>query len=621
MFRVVMSTAILGFILIVLCHGRDSTRIRADLVYVDSGQINTLDPHLASSSSDLRLCINLWEGLTGFDPETGHPVPAAAELPPRISNDGLEWTFRLRPDGRWSNGDVVVAEDFVRGWRRALEPGSSGDYAGLVTHTIAGALEYYDWRSAAVSHLATLRTLAHGGDPDPDRLAELPQSIGRDHTPAQWAAQRARYIQLHASERDKKWTGVGIRALDASRLQVRLVRPMEYFLDITRLAVLMPVHESIQRLNLGDESLGGLDDDGLLTYDLQWTKPDYTAPGYDGLITNGPYEATAWQFRRRLRMTANPFHRLADALSCRTIDRLIFEDANTAFWAYEAGDVDWMVVLGVDYVDDLLRQARDGARPDIHVSPGFGTYFYNLNCSVDTLLDGQTNPFVDVRVRRAFSIALDRDALCASVAAKQNPPATAILPAGAIHRYPQVIGPQRDVVTANRLLDNAGFANRTLFPEITILYNTTTEHRRIAEAVAHMWRRDLDVRVALQGKESKTFWEDKAQHRFHVARGGWYGDYDDPTTFLNIFRTDDGNNDSGYTDPQYDTLLGHATQHRDAQARMTALAEAESYLLHEGFPVIPLFQYTNPEAHHDNVTGIYPSPRELYPFHAIEVAK
>lgn len=595
MVRTFMLVCGLLLCLILARYGSTPDLSPADLTLVEPGQINTLDPQQMTWSSDIRIGQNLWEGLARYDPDTLQPVGAAAQFPPRISPDGRVYTFQLRTDARWSNGDPVSAQDFMRGWRRAIEPGTAADYARLIVDHIEGAKTYYDWRNHAVELLAQSKD---AGDVQNHR----------------------RLLARHSAEMDDRWSEVGISALDDAALQVTLVRPTPYFLELTPLAVMMPIHESIELLREGDPNLG-IDQDGLVIYDSQWTKPDYHRNGYPGLITNGPYRVTEWQFRRRLRLSINPYYADHASLALATVDFMAFESTNTAFQAYETGVVDWLTDLNVDYVGELLAKRRTGQRPDIHISPAFGTYFYNLNCLDEHLPDGRLNPFLDVRVRQAFSISLDREKLCGRVAEKENPPAYTLIPPGSIPGYPAVPGHAPDPALAKRLLDEAGFRDRSLFPEVSILYNTGYAHERLAEAIANSWRQILGVRVRLEGQETKTFGENKAKHNFQIARAAWYGDYSDPTTFLDIFSTGNGNNDSGYSNVRFDALLAEAARCNDPSQRMQILARAETLLVLQDFPLIPIYQYTAPQAFRSYVKGIRPNHREIYPLRYVRVER
>ena len=283
--------------------------------------------------------------------------------------------------------------------------------------------------------------------------------------------------------------------------------------------------------------------------------------------------------------------------------------------------VDWLTSLNLDYAGALLQMSHTGERPDVSVVPAFGTYYYNLNCKDAVLPDGRPNPFIDRRVRKAFAISIDRDTLCAKVAEKENPPTRTLIPSGSIPGYPQVAGHAEDAELANQLLDEAGYEDRATFPDVSLLYNTGQIHGRLAEAVVNMWRETLGLRVGLAGKEAKTFSEDKAKHNYQIARASWYGDYADPTTFLDIFATGNGNNDSGYANPTYDALLASAAVCDDADQRMHILAEAESILVTEDFPLLPIYRYTNPQALRPFVRGIRPNPREIYPLRDVWVER
>jgi oligopeptide transport system substrate-binding protein len=136
-----------------------------------------------------------------------------------------------------------------------------------------------------------------------------------------------------------------------------------------------------------------------------------------------------------------------------------------------------------------------------------------------------------------------------------------------------------------------------------------------------MWEQVLGVRVELITKESKTFSEDKASHRFMVARGNWYADYTDPTTFLNCLVTDNGNNDCGYSRAEYDALLAHARRERVPSERMAILREAERILLEQDLPLLPILHYSEPVAISPRLHGLYPNNRLWFPFRNATVTR
>ncbi len=574
-------TALLLLILAMLGFGGGggfgAGRNRADFAYVNQSGINTLDPAAMTWMQDFRVALNIWEGLTQYDPKVGEAVPAAATMP-EASSDGLVYTFTIREDARWSNGDPVLAGDFVRGWRRAIEPGTAGDYAFLLTEHIEGASAYFEWRLSAVE-------------------AELAD---------------------HAQAMDARFAKVGIRAVDDRRLELRLTAPCSYLADLLALPVFLPIHESIERLRVScsDADRSGkimLTEQGLVAYDPQWTKPDYREKGYQGLVTNGAYRIEDWQFKRRLRMVVNPYHRDVGRIECDTVDMVVYRNLNAAIMAYEAGDLDFLPDTAVSYTHELVRLGRVGERTDFVNPPVFGTYYYIFNCSAATYND-RVNPFTDARVRKAFALAIDRKLLVEQVLGRGDPPTHCLIPKGSIPGYTSPEGLNYAPDEARRLLADAGYPGGVGLPVIDLLYNTGFDHGKVCDVLGNMWARELGVVVSLRGKEVKTFAEDRKNGNFMIARAGWYGDYADPTTFLDVFAGDSGNNGGGYTSDAYDALLGRARVTADVRARFRILAEAEAMLVREDLPLIPLHQYTQLLAISPRVRGIVANDRLRFSF-------
>ncbi|MBI4717612.1 MAG: peptide ABC transporter substrate-binding protein [Planctomycetes bacterium] len=605
---------------------------RAAFTYVNPSDIHTLDPARMSWTQDFRIALNLWEGLTTSDPRTTEPVAGAARLPPRVSDDGLTYVFTIRPDARWSNGDAVVAADFLRGWRRALEPGTATDYTFLLTDHIAGAAGYVAWRREAVARLTALKRRSEGGTVDTRQMPALEQvaALGpgmaasgaaeHDRKSGSAAADgmsfHVRSARKHAAEMDERFSHIGARAIDDRTLEVRLIHPCAYFLDLAAFPCFLPCHESIELLR---ERYAGLPitAEGLVAYDPQWTKPRYHRNGYPGLITNGPFRLEDWRIKRRARLVVNPFYYDAASIRCRTIDMLVYDNLTAAIMAYEAGAVDFLPAMDVPYDHEIARLAQSGERPDFHLCQTFATYFLNFNCVSDSV-NGRSNPLRDARVRRALSLALDKHALVERVLNRGDRVARSFVPPGAIPEYHPPAGLPMDVAEARRLLADAGL-DPAAGPAIELLHVATDE--LICQAVARMWEENLGLRVELRSKESKTFGEDKAEHRYMIARGNWYGDYMDPTTFLDCLATGNGNNDSGYSNPHYDALLRDAAAMRDPAVRLGLLRAAEAILVEEDFPILPILHYATPIAIKPQVQGLYPNPRLRFPFRDLVVQR
>ena len=632
---------------VVAVHSYHAPLPRADLTYVNPSGIHTLDPARMSWTQDIRVALNIWEGLTTWDPKTLDPVAGAADFPPAVSADGRVYTFTIRADARWSNGDRVTASDFVRGWRRALEPGTATDYTFLLTDHIAGAAEYVQWRRRAVGQLTALKRLRDGWGVSAEQARALVHSPLADRifaaiggkrvdvtladedtawndiarrlsaTDIDWGELYAEAFQAHVDELEVRFAEVGIEARNAETLAVHLRQPCPYFLDLTAFPIYLPCHESIEQLRerCGETPITA---EGLVVYDPQWTKPEYDRNRYSGLVTNGPYRLSSWTFKRRVRFSANPYHRLAQRLSCRTVDMLVYDNISAAIMAYEAGDVDFLPAMDVPYDHEIARLARSGERPDFHLCHVLGTYFFNFNCVSETI-NGVPNPFVDRRVRKAFALAVDKQQIVERVLKRGDRIAHSFVPPDSIAGYEPPGGLSMNVEEAGELLADAGYRDRADLPTVHLLYTAADE--LVCQAVARMWEDRLGVRVELQTKESKTFAEDKANYRYMIARGNWFADYNDPTTFLDCVSFGNGNNDSGYNNPRYDALLSEASAECDPTRRAALLRRAEAIVVEEDFPILPILHYASPIAIKAHVKGLYPNARLWFPFYRVTIER
>ncbi len=618
---------------------------RADFTYINRGSFNTLDPGQMNYHQDIMVAMALWEGLTSPVPGTLEAGPGTAAPPFEVDADRRRYVFSLRPDARWSNGDPVTAADFVRGWRRAIEPGTADVYSELIAAHIEGARAYVNWRGEAVSVLSLVRQLQKGSPLDRKsaatalrtaagaallaRLGFEPVEGGPDaaggaldrlrSAPVDWERLGDELLDEHAAEMDRRFAQVGVRVLDPRTLEVRLARPAAYFLDLTWFPIYYPVHESIELLR---ERYKGrlLADTGIVAYDPQWTKPDYRRRGYPGLITNGPYRLTDWVFKQRLRMERNPHYWNAAAVRSATIESIDVEYQNSAWMLFEQGYADMMSDLAMDYTPELVRAVRRGLRDDVHAIPAFGTYYYELNAR-PVLWDGRPNPVADARVRRALALAVDRQQLVDHIVRLDNPVSATLVPPGQIPGYRSPPGLRRDPDRARSLLAEAGYPGGAGLAPIEILYNTGFRHEDAAQAIKRMWETELGVRVELVGRETKAFAEDKARGRFIVARSGWFGDYLDPTTFLDMLYSTNGHNFPGLRDARYDGLLDAAAVEPDPTRRLALLSEAEGYLLEGPAVILPLYTYVSVYAWKPNVRGLTPNPRMTFPFQYIYVEK
>lgn len=511
--------------------------------FVTQAALKTIDPQGTSWMADFRMIRCLFEPLLRLNHETHELEPGAAAALPTVSDDGLTYTFTLREDAAWSNGDAVTASDFVYGWKRAMFPDFAADYSGLF-FCIAGAEDFFTWRA--------------------DQLAAV--AAGTLDAEQAWAEAHERFAAT-----------VGIQAVDDRTLRVTLAQPTAYFNDLASFPTFSPIHEksaaSAIQLNA---------DTGMATVDTGY----FRDPGK--LVTNGAYLLQRWDPGQQMILDQNPHYWDRASMTNTRLVMHVIEDTSAVMIKYRNGELDWYPHIDTNspYGAGLLESNP----PDLHVTQSAGTYFYRFNCR--PTIDGRPNPLADPRVRRAFSLAVDRQEIVDAVTRIGQPVARTFVPPGAIPGYdaPTEAGVSFDPETARQLLADAGYPGGRGLSGLTILFNSNGGHEHPAQAIRDMWKQHLGVDVGLESMERVPFSHRTRTGGFTICRSSWYGDYRDPTTFLDMFRELDGNNDSRYHNPQYDALLKNAAETQDPAARMALLRQAETVLL-EDQPLLPLYHY------------------------------
>jgi len=461
----------------------------------------TLDPHKAEGIPSSRILRGLFEGLTAEAPN-GDIVPGVAETW-ELGDDGTVYTFRLRRNAKWSNGDPVTAQDFVFGLRRSVDPATGSKYSQI---------------------LAPIRNAQ-----DVITGAKPPEALG-------------------------------VEALDDHTLRITLNAPTPYFLGLLNHSSTYPVHaESVRRF--GER---------------------FSRPG--NLVSNGAYVLKEWVVQAQIEVVRNPQY-WDDANT--TIDRVIYfpiENQSTELKRYRAGELDWTDELP----NDQFQWVKENMGEAMTIAPWIGTYYYGFNLTRPPFKD---NP----KLRRALSMAIDREILTEKVTQFGEIPAYGWVPPGISHyesctldyaSWPR----EKRLAEARRLYQEAGYSKSN--PLVTeIRYNTQENHKKIAIAVAAMWKQNLGVQASLLNEEWKVFLENRKQKQVtQVFRAGWIGDYNDPYTFAELMLSNHGLNDSAYRNPDYDALLEQASRTVDEAPRMKLLHEAECTMLND-HPVAPIYFY------------------------------
>lgn len=516
--------ALPGLLLFSLVLTSCQSRPRADLVLCNGAEPQTLDPALVSGQLEGRLCAALYEGLARKDAR-GRPIPGAAEKW-SVSSDGRTYTFTLRENARWSNGDPVMAEDFCYSWLRALAPSTASPYAEILFF-IAGAEDYHS---------------------------------GRTNSDA-----------------------VGVRAVGPRTLEVRLLHPTPYFPSLISFTTYLPVHRATVERS-GD----------------RWTRPE-------NWVGNGPYLLEGWEINDRVSLVKNPGYHHPENIELHRIDALSVARASTAFNLYCSGQADLLLDKGM--IPSLILPQLRG-RPDFHPGPLLATYFYRFNVT--------RAPFNDPRIRRALALAIDKESITEKITRGGEPIAQALTPCG-ISGYQPPEGLSRDVKTARGLLRQAGYPGGQGFPRVSILYNKSELNEQIAVEIQAQWKRELGIEVDLRNQEWATYLRSLDTLDFDIARSSWVGDYDDPNTFLDCFVTGRGNNRTGWSNPQYDSLLASALAEPKPVNRFTLLQKAEALLVTEALPIFPIYHFVGCLMFDPSRwDGLYPNLLDEHPFAAIQ---
>ncbi|NMB65837.1 MAG: peptide ABC transporter substrate-binding protein, partial [Spirochaetes bacterium] len=254
--------------------------------------------------------------------------------------------------------------------------------------------------------------------------------------------------------------------------------------------------------------------------------------------------------------------------------------------------------------------------PEYHAVPYLGTYYYRVNVDPEK----QTNKaLLDVRVRKALAMTINRKYLIDNILKAGQIPAYSFVPPN-MPGYKGFVGFNENIEEAKKLMAEAGYAGGKNFPAITIFYNTSAAHKKIAEAIQQMWKQYLGIEVLLENQEWKVYLDRQQKLDYQVSRAGWIGDYVDPNTFLDMWVTNGGNNQTGWSNKKYDDLIDKAKLEQNAQKRMAIFYEAEKILMTE-LPVIPIYFYVNIYTLQTYVKGFFGNILGMHPLKEVYLLK
>jgi oligopeptide transport system substrate-binding protein len=375
---------------------------------------------------------------------------------------------------------------------------------------------------------------------------------------------------------------VGVKALDDKTLQVTLRAPTPYFVFLTTFYTLYPVPRWAVEAHGQD-----------------WVKPGK-------IVTNGPFKLASWVPQRELVLEKNPAHWDAGTVKLQKVIFMPTEDTNTAFKQFLAGDSDWVPTVPPAQIDAAKQ------KPEYYVTPYLGTYYFRLNTTKP--------PTNDPRVRKALSMAVDRDSLTKFVTKSGEIPTSSFVPVN-MPGYERVRGLPFDPVAARKTLAEAGFPEGKGFPKTELLYNTNELHRAIAQAVQQMWKEHLNIELDLVNVEWKVYLDRQRNLDYQISRAGWIGDYVDPNTFMDMWVTGGGNNQTGWGNKRYDDLIARAGRTLEARERMKLFNDAEKMLVVDELPIMPLYTYVNKGMLSRKVKGWHPNILDQHPLKYISIER
>jgi oligopeptide transport system substrate-binding protein len=459
------------------------------------GDPRTLDPQLADDNYSFQVVRDLYEGLTAEDP-AGQIVPGVANSW-TIDASGKVYTFHLRPDAKWSDGHRTVATEFVQGLRRAVDPKTASDSAGLLS-VIKGAGE-----------------------------------IIAGHKPV---------VEL------------GATAINESTVRIELEHPAPFILQILSQPIAAPVH------------LG--------------TPPDHQSVDKSD-VYNGAYVLVTRVPGSFIELARNPNYWNSSHVAIGKVRYVNSESEATELREYIANQLDMTFTIPMPDLGRVLENYTS----EVQTAPYLGTFYLALNLTKPPLKD-------TVSLRQALSMAVDRELIADHVMMGVAPAYTFVASGTSGYDRPEYEWAtwtrERQLAYARTLYARSGYSEKNPL-HLKLYFNTSEGIQRIMIAIAGSWKQNLGVVSELDSDEFRVFLAGRKDHtRWDVARLGWDADYDDPSSFLDVFTPGNNQNDSAYNNTAFNEAILEARVDPRPDSRLMHLSSAEKTLLND-YPIIPIY--------------------------------
>lgn len=447
------------------------------------------------------------------DDENDVPQPAGAETVD-ISDDKLVYTFHLREDATWSNGDPVVATDYEFAWQQALNPEVASDYAYML-YFIHNAEPYFNG--------------------------------------------------------EVEWSEVGVKVIDDYTLEVTLDNPLPYATDLFAFPTLAPINQKFY------EEVGA---------DKYATDAEY-------FCCNGMYELTEWSHNSQIVFQKREDYWNADAVGPDEIVYKIITDSQAGLNSYLSREIDY-----TDLDSGEVVQQAEAAGFEVGVKPARSSYYLIVNTE-DEFMSNQN-------LRLALAYAIDKQALIDTVYQNDNQPMTSFTPpaimgaAGAdgptfqealLEERGEMYPASGDLEKAQEYLQAALEELGCTVDELNLSIDCADDslRRNCATFLQEQWRQNLGIEnITVNSMQTKQVSANRQSGDYCMSLGGWSPDYNDAINFLDLWVTDGGNNDSFWSNEEYDNLIAQATAEADEEVRQQYLFDAEEILAAE-MPIIPLY--------------------------------
>ena len=597
----------------------------------NSSEPKSLDLHLVTGVIESKLIGSMFEGLVADDPVKDDGLPPGAAVSWEHNDTLTEWTFKLQPEGRWSDGYPVTARDFVFSYHRMLHPDLAAPYVEMVyplknaedynknrrgkilvgAGKVAGATwddftevsfgpdETVDleplgdapkWPALADDEQRLLYVKAKGLDSLAGEALEwlMADPAGRYPWPDGFDMAKAAALlgamSQAAGDDLFELAGVGVTAIDDYTLKLDLREPVPYLPSLVRHYTWFPVpsHTVLKHGKISDRF-------------TPWSL-------HPNIVGNGPFKLKEWRFHDVIEVERNPHYWNAGGVGLNGIRFYPIENPYTETRAFLSGQLHTTYQLPPDLIKEVRRTTPEFLRQEPYV----GTTFIRVNTTRPVLSDP--------RVRQALALSIDRQQLCDFIMEGYTP-ATSLTPKMGEYEPDKVLS--FDPEKAKALLAEAGYPEGAGFPRFSLLISRPAA-RASAEAVQAMWRKHLNVLIDIQNKDWGSYISAQQNLDFDLASAGWIGDYLDPTTFLNMWTEGNGNNNTGWHSDEYEALLSAAALEADTAKRLEGLRQAERLMMDE-FPILPMSWYSRNYLLRPEVKGWHPLLLDNHPYSAIHL--